>query len=93
MVLAHVTPRARQDGVAGIVETAQGAALKVRVRAPADKGQANRAVEEVLSRWLGLARTRIRVSTGSKSRVKTLEILGEVAELQALLAARLGGLA
>jgi uncharacterized protein len=92
-VLVHVTPRARREGVEGVVATAQGVALKVRVRAPADKGKANRAVEEVLSRWLGLANASIRVSTGTKSRVKTLEILGEAAGLEALVAARLGELA
>jgi uncharacterized protein len=89
MVLVHVTPRASWEGVAGIAETAHGVALKVRVHAPADKGEANRAVEELLSRWLGLAKSRVRVSMGAKSRVKTLEILGEAAELEALVADRL----
>jgi uncharacterized protein len=92
-VLVHVTPRASREGVEGIVATEQGVALKVRVHAPADKGKANRAVEEVLSRWLGLAKSRIKTSTGTKSRVKTVEIRGEATGLEALVAARLGELA
>jgi len=87
-VLARVTPKSGRDGVDGIIETAEGPALRVRVRAVAENGEANRSVESVVAQWLGLARTRVAVTHGGKSRVKTLNIDGEPGELEALIAAR-----
>jgi uncharacterized protein YggU (UPF0235/DUF167 family) len=88
-IVARVTPKAADDRVEGFTETAQGAALKVRVRAAPEKGGANRAVEEVLARWLGLAKTRVRIAAGDKARIKTVEISGDPLELQALVKARM----
>jgi uncharacterized protein YggU (UPF0235/DUF167 family) len=88
-LLARVTPKAANDGVDGFMETAQGTALKVRVRAAPEKGGANRAVEAVLARWLGLAKSRVRIEAGDKARTKIVEISGDPLELQALVAARM----
>lgn len=88
-LLVRVTPKASQDCVDGLLEAVEGPALKVRVRAVADKGEANRAVERVVAQWLGLARTSVRLAQGGRSRLKTLDIGGAPAELEALLAARL----
>jgi uncharacterized protein YggU (UPF0235/DUF167 family) len=87
-MLARVTPKSAQDGIDGMMQTAQGLALKVRVRAVADKGEANRSVESVVAQWLGVAKTRVTVAAGSKSRVKTLDIDGAQDELEGLIAAR-----
>ncbi len=87
-LLARVTPKAARDGVDGIIATAEGPALKVRVRAVAEDGAANRSVESVVAQLLGLAKTRVAVTHGGKSRVKTLTIDGEPGELEALIAAR-----
>ena len=76
-----------------MMETREGPALKVRVRAVADKGEANRAVESVVAQWLGVAKTRVTVAAGSKSRVKTLDIEGEPGDLQTLIAARVADIA
>jgi len=91
-LLARVTPKSARDGVDGVIETAEGPALKVRVRAVAEKGEANAAVEKVVAQWLGLARTRVSVTQGGKSRIKTLDIGGAPGELEPLLAARIGAL-
>jgi uncharacterized protein YggU (UPF0235/DUF167 family) len=91
-LLARVTPKSAMDGVDGVTPTPEGPALKVRVRAVADKGEANAAVETVVARWLGLAKTRVTVARGHKSRVKTLAIGGVPAELEALVAARVAQL-
>jgi uncharacterized protein YggU (UPF0235/DUF167 family) len=91
-VLARVTPRSSRDAVDGLTETAQGPALQVRVRAVAEDGAANAAVEWVVAQWLGLAKTRVRIARGSKSRVKTIDIAGAAGELEALLAARIAAL-
>ena len=89
-VLARVTPKSAQDGIDGMMQMAEGLAPKVR--AVADKGEANRSVESVVAQWLGVAKTRVTVAAGSKSRVKTLDIDGAPAELEGLIAARVAAL-
>ncbi len=85
----RVTPKSSREGVDGLAETAQGPALTVRVRAAADKGEANRAVELVVADWLGVAKSSVAVAVGGKSRVKTLAVTGEPARLARLIEARL----
>jgi uncharacterized protein YggU (UPF0235/DUF167 family) len=65
-VLARVTPKSARDSVDGMMQTAEGPALKVRVRAVADKGAANRSVESVVAQWLGVAKSQVTVAGGSK---------------------------
>jgi uncharacterized protein YggU (UPF0235/DUF167 family) len=88
----RVTPKSARDGVEGTAETAQGPALAVRVRAVADKGEANRAVEAVVAQWLGVAKRSVAVAAGGKSRVKTLAIAGQPVRLAALIETRLAEL-
>ena len=91
-VFLRVTPGAARDAVEGLTDSAEGTALKVRVGAIADKGEANRAAEAVLAKWLGIARTSVSLAAGGKSRLKTLEVAGEPVALERLLRARLGEL-
>jgi uncharacterized protein YggU (UPF0235/DUF167 family) len=91
-LLVRATPKSARDGVDGLIETPQGRALAVRVRAVADKGQANRAVATAVAEWLGVPRSSVTVAAGGKSRIKTLLLTGEPAKLGALLEARLRGL-
>jgi uncharacterized protein len=92
-VFVRVTPGAARDAVEGITDSAEGPALKTRVRAIADKGEANRAAEAVVAEWLGVARTSVSLAAGGKSRLKTLEVAGDPAALERLLRARCGNLA
>ncbi len=91
-LLVRATPKAARDGVEGLIETPQGRALAVKVRAIADKGEANRAVALTVAEWLGVAKSSVTVAAGGKSRIKTLLVAGEPAELAQLLQARLGKL-
>lgn len=91
-LLARVTPKSARDSVDGVMQTAEGPALKIRVRALAEDGRANRSVESVVAQWLGVAKTRVAVSGGGKSRIKTLDIGGKPDELEALIAARMATL-
>ncbi len=88
-VRVRVTPKSSRDGVDGIEATAQGAALKVRVRAVPDKGAANAAVAETLADWLGVPKGSITLLSGATGRVKSLSIEGEPATLGARIEARL----
>ena len=92
-VFVRVTPKSARDCVEGTTESAEGPALKVRVRAVADKGEANRAVEGVVAEWLGVPRTSVSLGAGGKSRLKTLDVAGEPLALERLMRARLGELA
>ncbi len=91
-LLVRVTPKSARNAVEGVAETVEGPALKVRVRAVAEDGKANRAVEQVLAGWLGIAKTRVAVARGDTSRLKTLFVSGETAALESLLAQRLAAL-
>jgi uncharacterized protein len=89
----HARPRSARDEVEGLEETPDGPVLKVRVRAVAEDGQANRAIALVVAHWLGIAKSRVEVASGGKSRFKTLAIDGNAAELERLIAGRLADLA
>jgi uncharacterized protein YggU (UPF0235/DUF167 family) len=91
-IRVRATPKAARDCVDGVVETVAGPALQVRVRAVADKGEANAAVEAVVAQWLGLAKTHVSIAQGGKSRAKTIDIAGAARELEALLAVRIAAL-
>lgn len=72
----HLTPGAGQDVIAGCERDADGQAiLKVRVRAVPEKGKANAALVKLLAKHLGLGKTRLDVTKGKTSRIKTVEIL------------------
>jgi uncharacterized protein len=65
-------PRARRAGIQG----EHGGALKVAVTAPADRGQANRALIEVLREAFGLKGAQIELLSGQTSRDKRVLIRG-----------------
>jgi uncharacterized protein len=81
----RVSPKSARASIDGVVETAQGPALTVRVRAVAEKGEANRAVEVVVAGWLGVPKGRVAVTAGGKSRLKAVLVTGEPARLAALV--------
>ncbi len=92
IVRVRLTPKSSLDAIEGLEATADGPALKARVRALPSEGEANRAVERVLADWLGVPKTSVTVAGGGKSRVKSLKITGEVKELKDRLQTRLGRL-
>jgi uncharacterized protein YggU (UPF0235/DUF167 family) len=81
----RVSPKSSRERIDGVVETAQGSALTVRVRAVAEKGEANRAVEMAVAGWLDVPKSSVAVAAGGKSRLKTVVVTGEPARLAALV--------
>ena len=55
--------------------------VKVRVRAIAEGGEANRAVTELMARALGVPRARVRMLSGTTSRLKQIAVDGDPARL------------
>jgi uncharacterized protein len=81
-VALRVTPRGGRDDIDGLETLANGrTVMKVRVRAVAEGGEANRAVIEVLSEALGVPKARIRVLSGATSRLKQIAVDGDPAKL------------
>ncbi|HZT50184.1 MAG TPA: DUF167 family protein, partial [Hyphomicrobiaceae bacterium] len=91
-LMVRATPKSARDCVDGLIETPQGRALAVKVRAVADKGEANRAVAITVAEWLGVAKSSVALAAGGKSRIKTLLVAGERDKLAQLLQARLARL-
>jgi len=81
-VALRVTPRGGRDDIDGIETLANGrSVVKVRVRAIAEGGEANRAVTELLAKALGVPRGKVRVLSGTTSRLKQIAIAGDPAKL------------
>ena len=82
IVRVRLTPKSSVDAIEGLETTAEGPALKARVRANPSEGEANEALERVLAKWLGVPKSSVTVAAGGKSRVKSLKITGDVQELK-----------
>jgi uncharacterized protein (TIGR00251 family) len=81
-VAVRVTPRSARDEVDGLETLADGRiVLKVRVRAIADGGEANRAVIELIAKALGVLKARVRIRSGMTSRLKQIAVDGDPARL------------
>lgn len=82
-VQVHVQPGASKDAVQGMSE----GALKLRISAPPVEGAANERCQAFLAReLLGIARGRVQLVSGDKSRHKTFEVEGlSLAEVAARL--------
>jgi uncharacterized protein len=85
-VALRVTPRGGRDEIDGIETLANGrTVLKMRVRAVAEGGEANRAVAELLAKVLGVPKAKVRLLSGITSRLKQVAIEGDPARLGAAL--------
>jgi uncharacterized protein (TIGR00251 family) len=68
----HVTPGARQEGIAGW----HGGSLRVKVRARPERGRANQAFLQMLARRLGVAPANLSIVRGAASPDKLVEVDG-----------------
>lgn len=81
-IALRVTPRGGRDGVDRIEQLSDGrSVLKVRVRAIADGGEANRAVLVLLAKSLGVPKASVSLLSGATSRLKQVAIAGDPARL------------
>ena len=65
-----VVPSSSRDAIVGWL----GEALKIKVRAPAEKGRANKAVEKVIANALGISLRSVSVVSGQTTALKIIEI-------------------
>jgi len=81
-VALRVTPRGGRDDIDGIETLANGrSVVRVRVRAIAEGGEANRAVTELLAGALGVPKRSVRVLSGMTSRQKQIAVDGDPVKL------------
>jgi Uncharacterized conserved protein len=77
-VALRVTPRGGRDDIDGVETLANGKrVVKVRVRAIAEGGEANRAVTELLAKALGVPKRNVRLLAGATSRMKQVAVDGD----------------
>lgn len=88
---ARLTPRGGRDAIDGVELLSDGtAALAARVRAAPQDGEANAALRTLLAKAAGVARSAVTQTAGATSRIKTFEIDGDPAALEARLRAAAG---
>src|SRR6202007_242570 len=77
-VSVRVTPRGGRDDIDGVETLANGrSVVKVRVRAIAEGGEANRAVTELRAKALGGPKASVRILSGATSRLKQVVVDGD----------------
>ena len=84
----RVTPRAKANGLTGVIEDADGRALiAIRLAAPPVDGAANKALIAFLAAELGVSRSSVTLLAGDTGRRKTVAIAGiDEAEVRTWLA-------
>ena len=70
----RVIPRASRNELAGV----EAGALKVRLTAPPVEGAANQALVKLLAKTLGVAKGKVSVASGERSRNKRVLVEGLV---------------
>jgi uncharacterized protein YggU (UPF0235/DUF167 family) len=82
----RLTPKGGRDAVAGVERLADGkTVLKARVRAAASEGGANAALVRLIADTLGIAPSRVVLTSGAAARVKRLTVAGDARALAARL--------
>jgi len=76
IVNIRVTPNAKHDEITG----PHGDGVRIRLRAPAVDGKANKALIEFLAKTFGIPRSAVQIRGGDKSRNKRVELLGPTRE-------------
>jgi uncharacterized protein YggU (UPF0235/DUF167 family) len=84
----RLTPGGAADRIEGRARDAEGQTyLQARVRAVPENNEANRALEVLIAKSYGVAKSKVRVTRGQTGRLKTVEIEGaSEADIAAFLA-------
>jgi uncharacterized protein (TIGR00251 family) len=72
VVALHIQPRASRNEIVGL----QGGALKVRLTSPPVEGAANKLCCEFIAKLCGIAKSKVSLLSGERSRQKRLLVFG-----------------
>lgn len=76
LITVYVQPGAKKTETAGLHD----GNLKIRLNAPPVDGSANKELINFVSRSLKLRKNQVKIFSGEKSRIKTLEIFSDISE-------------
>ncbi len=79
LINVHVTPNSKEANVTKLDESN----FEARIDERAEEGQANKRLIEILSKYLNVPKSRIRIVKGIKSRDKIVEVLSSALSLRA----------
>lgn len=83
----RLTPNARRDSLDGRDTDADGRpVLRAHVRAIPENGKANAALVKLLAKRLGIGKIRLTLTRGQTSRIKTVSVACDAAEMAVLMA-------
>ena len=74
----RITPNASKDEITGKAEDGR---LRVRIQSPPVNGAANRRLIRFIAKTAGVAKSKVRIVRGERSRDKALEIDGDEKEI------------
>ena len=77
VVAVRAAPKARREGIEGVIAGPRGAALKIAVGAAPAGGQANARLIEMLAEALDVPKSKISIQAGTTSRDKLFFVVGE----------------
>lgn len=82
-IVIHVrlTPKSNSARIAGNERHGEKPVLKAHVTAPPEDGKANAALSLLIAGWLGVPKSKVTVASGQKSRLKSVAVSGDSAEL------------
>jgi uncharacterized protein len=81
-IAVRLTPKGGADRIGQAVTLADGSeVLTARVKAVAEKGAANTALERLIARSLGVAPAKVAVASGHRSRIKSVHVAASKEEL------------
>jgi uncharacterized protein len=72
----HLNPRSSKNCIVGIYQDT----LSIKITAPPLEGKANKLLEELIARSLGLNNSSVKIISGKKTRNKTLLVEGITSE-------------
>lgn len=82
----RAAPKARREGIEGVVDRRRGTALKIAVAAAPADGRANARLAKILADALDVPKSAVSIRTGAASRDKTVFVSGDADRLLQLLA-------
>jgi hypothetical protein len=85
-VAVRAAPKARREGIEGVVARPHGAALKIAVAAAPADGRANARLAVLLAAALDVPPSAVSIRTGAASRDKTVLVSGDAQRLLASVA-------
>jgi uncharacterized protein (TIGR00251 family) len=77
VIQVRAAPKARREGIEGVVTGPRGLALKIAVAAAPTDGRANARLVEILGKALDVPKSAASIRTGTASRDKTIFVAGD----------------